>query len=143
MIPFHISLFVLFQLSARGSAIIAPLYAIHMGATPLELGFVISLAALFPMFFGVHAGRVSDRVGFRLPLIVGPLVASFALILPFLFREKLFALMVTQAVFGCAHTLLLVSVQNLIGTVSEEESRSHNFSLLAWEYPSQICSALF
>ena len=124
-------MFVIFQFSVRGSMITATLYAIHLNVTPIELGLVISSAALFPMIFGVHAGRVSDRIGFRIPLIVGPLVASLALILPFLFRENLFVLMISQSIFGFAHMLLLVSMQNLIGTLSEEESRSNNFSLLS------------
>lgn len=110
---------------------IAPLYAIHLGATPFELGLVIAAAALCPMIFGIYSGRVSDRIGFRVPLVVGSFTGGLALILPFLFRENLFVLYITQFIFGLSHVLTLVTMQNLIGTLSGKETRTSNFSFLS------------
>ncbi len=110
---------------------IAPLYAIHLDVTPLELGLVIASVALCPMIFGIYLGRISDRIGFRLPLVAGSFSGGVALILPFLFRDNLFVLYLTQLIFGLSQMLTLVTMQNLIGTLSKEESRSNNFSFLS------------
>lgn len=131
MILFYVCLFLIFQFSVRGNTVIASLYAIHLDVTPFELGLIISTTALFPMVFGVYAGRASDRIGFRVPLVIGSLGAGLALILPYLFKEELLVLFISQSIFGFSHLLVLVTMQNLIGAQSRGENRSTNFGLLS------------
>ncbi len=60
----------------------------------------LKVSSLFPMLFAVYAGRLSDRVGFRLPLVAGMIGTSIALLLPYMFKDQLLVLIVSQSPFG-------------------------------------------
>ena len=60
---------VLNGVSLRGSRVLLSLFAIHLGAGAFEIGILISLSSIFQLFLGIYAGRVSDRYGFRLPML--------------------------------------------------------------------------
>ncbi|MEW9672503.1 MFS transporter [Ammoniphilus sp. 3BR4] len=128
MIYFIILLFLFFHLSARGNTMITTLYAIQLQANPVQLGFIIASAALFPMILAIYAGKVSDRLGYRIPLVFGSLGVGLALLLPYLFTDKLFILYLSQLLFGLAYIFVLVPLQNLVGSLSSLETRSRNFS---------------
>jgi len=46
------------------------------------------------MLFAAYAGRLSDRIGLRLPLVSGILGTGIALLLPYLFKDQLFILLI-------------------------------------------------
>jgi MFS family permease len=80
------------------------------------------------MLFAAYAGRVSDRIGLRLPLVSGMLGTGIALLLPYFFKNQLFILLISQSLFGLCQIFTIVSFQNLIGALSTEKNRSNYFA---------------
>ncbi len=118
------------------------LYALHLGASSAVVGLLLALYALLPMVFAVAAGRLSDRIGVRRPMLVGSIgmVAGSALpaVVP-----GLPALFVSAIVLGVAFMLFQVPAQNATGDMGPPADRSHNFSMLALGYSiSGFCGPL-
>ena len=113
-----------------GSRVAVSLYAIHLHATPLTVGTLMSLYGLLPMLFSVSAGRLSDRVKPRVPLLVGSVLVVVGTLLPFL-APGLAPLHVAATLIGLGFMLFQVTVQNSIGFIGARERRPANFSLFA------------
>jgi hypothetical protein len=54
-----------------GSRVTLSLFAISLNATPFTVGVIMSLPAILPMLFSVHAGWVIDRPHRRAPAHAG------------------------------------------------------------------------
>jgi len=113
-----------------GSRVAVSLYAIHLHATPLTVGTLMSLYGLLPMLLSVSAGRLSDRVKPRVPLLVGSVLVVVGTLLPFL-APGLAPLHVAATLIGLGFMLFQVTVQNSIGFIGAPERRPANFSLFA------------
>jgi Arabinose efflux permease len=121
----------LFQTSYQGNIVLTTLYAVHLKANPGFLGLIVALSAVFPMILAVYSGRLSDRIGFRLPLVFGMIGSATALFLPFLVQNQLYILLVSQSLFGLCQIFTIVTIQNLIGALSDSKNYSKNFSVLS------------
>ena len=73
---------VLTHTSFKGSKVLISLYAIDFGANPLTIGVLFSMYSVFPVFLSVYAGKLSDRYGFRRPMIFGACGLVAGLLLP-------------------------------------------------------------
>ena len=80
-IRFVLLLTVILHLAFAGSRVTLSLLALHLQATPLTVGILISLLAAVPLLFAVGWGRTIDRVGVRKPLLIGASLALGALLL--------------------------------------------------------------
>lgn len=54
-----------------GSRLAVPLFAVDQGATPFVVGTIVALYALFPAVLALAAGRMTDRFGFKIPMLFG------------------------------------------------------------------------
>ena len=111
----------------RGSKLAVTLFAIDLGASQISIGALIALYSVAPMLLGIYAGKLTDRLGVRMPMIGGTLGVFVALIVPYLF-PALPALYVTSALIGTSWVFYNICAQNLIGLMSDPESRARNFS---------------
>jgi len=68
---FVILLSVLSSIAYRGSKVLVSLDALHLGANSFMVGVLAALYALFPLLLAVYAGRISDRIGVRYPILFG------------------------------------------------------------------------
>ena len=59
-----------------GSRVTVTLDALRQGSSTVVVGILLALFALLPALFAVAAGRMSDRIGVRRPMIVGSLVLA-------------------------------------------------------------------
>jgi MFS family permease len=118
---------VLNQIAFKGSKVLMSLFAMKLGADQFMVGVLISLYSLFPLFLAVTAGRISDRFGPRIPMLLGSLGLAGGLLLPFLL-PRLAMLFVSAAIIGCLYIFYTVSVQHLIGSFGSGEQRTRNFS---------------
>ena len=59
------------NIAVNAAQVLLSLYALHLGATPLEVGALAGTFALFPMALAVTAGRLLDRYGGRWPMTFG------------------------------------------------------------------------
>lgn len=114
-------------ISMKGSRILMTLYAVHMGAGPLEIGILFALYGLFPFLLAVAAGRLADRFDNRLLMYWGLGTYTISLALPYFF-PSLLMLYVAAPLWGFTSMLWVVATQNLVGVLSSNETRTQNFS---------------
>jgi predicted MFS family arabinose efflux permease len=83
--------------------------------------------SLYALALAVHAGRVSDRVGVRLPMAAGAATMASALAVPAV-APGLPALFACAALLGLGHIFFHVSVHNLVGSLGAPSERTRNFA---------------
>lgn len=116
-----------------GSRVTVTLDALRQGTSTAVVGVLLALFALLPALFAVAAGRLSDRIGVRRPMIVGSIVLAVGALLPLLFGG-LPGLFVSAAVMGVGFMLFQVPAQNAAGELGPPAERANNFSTLALGY---------
>ena len=113
--------------SMRGAKMVVSLSALGSGATPFQVGLLAALFAAFPLLLAVYAGKASDRIGVKRPIIGGALMMALGLLVPIVVGG-LVGLMVCSALIGLGHIFFHVSIHNLIGAYGEGEARTRNFA---------------
>ena len=137
-----IALGILNHMVLAGSRITVSLYALSLGASPLIVGTLMGLYAFLPMWLAVAAGRMSDRVGVRRPMLIGSCGIALAAALPCAL-PGIAALYVATSLLGASFMLFQVSAQNATGAFGPPSERAKNFSLLALGYStSGFCGPL-
>ena len=116
-----------------GSRVTVSLAALDKGATPLTVGVLMALYALLPMVLAVSAGRFSDRVGVRQPMLFGTTAIAVGAALPIAF-PGLPILFASAAILGTGFMIFQVAAQNVTGELGGPAERARNFSLLALGY---------
>lgn len=111
----------------KGSKVLMSLSALELGANEFFVGMLFSTYALFPLLLSVYAGKISDRIGFRRPMLYGTIGLLAGLALPFLLF-RLEALYVAAALIGFCYIFYTVAVQHLIGALAEGMDRTKNYS---------------
>lgn len=126
-----------------GSRVTVSLYALSIGASPLVVGTLMGLYAFLPIWLSVAAGRLSDRVGVRRPMLWGSCGIALGAALPCI-RPGIASLFVATSLIGASFMLFQVSIQNATGEMGPPGERAKNFSLLALGYSiSGFCGPLF
>lgn len=118
---------VLTHTAYKGSKVLMSLSALDLGANEFFVGMIFSTYALFPLLLSVFAGKVSDRIGFRKPMLFGTIGLFAGLALPFLW-QRLEVLYLAAALIGCCYIFYTVAVQHLIGAMAEGIERTRNYS---------------
>lgn len=113
--------------SLKGARVLATLFAVDLGAGPLETGILFALHGLFPFLLSVYAGRIADRFDNRVLMYWGIGGYTLSLLLPFIF-PSLSVLYIAIAIGGITSMLFVVATQNLVGVLSSAEKRTRNFS---------------
>ena len=129
-IPLVILLTVLTHTAFKGSRVVISLYAIQFGASPFEIGILFSMYSVFPVLLSVYAGKISDRLGFRLPMLFGAFGLMAALLLPFAL-PRLATLYASAILIGMCYIFYTVSVQHFVGAAGEGHERTRNYSVFS------------
>ena len=124
---FVVLLSVLANAGLRGSKVLVSLSALHLGANSLMVGVLAALYAVFPLLLAVYAGRISDRVGVRTPIVLGSACMTLGLLLPGL-HDDLLTLFACPTLIGLGQIFVQVSIQNAVGSIGGAEARTANFS---------------
>lgn len=111
----------------RGAKMQLSLAALNLGATPFQVGLLAALFPVFPLLLAVYAGRFSDRVGVKAPMVGGSVVMGAGLCVP-LAWPGLDGLFAAATLIGLGHIFFHVSAHNLIGSYGEGEARVRNFA---------------
>ncbi len=129
-IRFIFLLTILLHLAFAGIRVTLSLFALHLQASALAVGVLISLLAAVPLLFAVGWGRTIDRIGVRVPLFIGAGAVLGALLLV-VALPRLETLFVASALAGSGFMLVHICVNQAAGLLGAPEDRSRNFSLLA------------
>jgi MFS family permease len=113
-----------------GSRVAISLYALELGVNQFTVGILMSLYALSPMLFAVAIGRFADRVGPRLPMLLGTVGVGIALILPPIF-PGVATLYVVALMLGSTFPLFFVTVHGMTGDIGAPEDRARNYALVS------------
>lgn len=112
-----------------GSRVAISLYAIELGATQFTIGLLMALYAIVPLMLAVYVGRLADRVGPRVPMLIGTIGVTVGLLLPPIF-PGLPMLFVSALVLGSTFHFFFITVQGIAGGIGGTENRSRNFALV-------------
>jgi len=127
---FVVLLSVLANAGLRGSKVLVSLSALHLGANSFMVGVLAALYAVFPLLLAVYAGRISDRVGVRTPIVLGSAVMTLGLLLPAL-HDDLLTLFACPTLIGLGQIFVQVSIQNAVGSIGGADARAANFGTFA------------
>jgi len=98
------------------------LYAVKLGATPLQVGAVIGAFSIFAMLTSVVAGRWADRVGPRRPMLISSWIMVAGCALAFVWRD-LAALFIVSAAVGTMYNFYFIAFQPLLGRLTGPADR--------------------
>lgn len=115
---------------ASGARVALSLYAINLGASALSVGMILGIYGILPMLSAVAAGRLSDRVGARYPMLIGAAGIAVGAIFPFLW-PSLPGLYAASVFIGSGFMLYSVAMQNVAGHIGKPEDRATHLSLMA------------
>lgn len=114
-------------ISVGAARVLVTLYALNLGAQPLTIGLLAASFAVFPMLLSWQAGKISDRFGPRRPLMFGAAIGACGLVAPY-FMPTLAVVFIAAALSGLSSTFYTLSLQNLIGMLSNASNRPRNYS---------------
>src|SRR5262245_8070021 len=124
---FVVLLSVLSSIAHRGSKVLVSLSALELGANSFTVGILAALYAVFPLLLAVYAGRVSDRMGVRAPILFGSIGITAGLLPPAL-HGGLATLILCPTLIGLGHIFFHVSIHNAVGSIGGAAERAKNFS---------------
>ncbi|MGE5526824.1 MAG: MFS transporter [Rhodospirillaceae bacterium] len=113
--------------SLKGSRVLVTLFAVDLGASALQVSVLFALHGLFPLLLAVSAGRIADRYDNRILIYVGLAGYAISLSLPFFF-PSMRAMYFSVALGGFTSMVFVVATQNLVGVLSDAQTRTRNFS---------------
>ncbi|MCC6474992.1 MAG: MFS transporter [Burkholderiales bacterium] len=115
------------MVAMRSSKVLLPLFAIDLGTPVAVIGMLVASISLLPLFLSIYAGRVSDRMGIRLPMLAGGAGVALAMAVPY-FAPSLWGLFASAILLGTANIFYAVSMQHWIGLLGvTPEARTRNY----------------
>jgi len=126
-IRFVIALALFNMTAVRAARVLLTLYAIKLGAEPLDVGVLAAAFSVVPVLFSWQSGRLSDRFGSRWLLLLGVAGSAGGMLLPY-FMPSLKTIYIAGVLSGLSMTFCNVSLQNLVGQLSAPHRRAQNFS---------------
>ena len=118
------------QTAVQAARVVLPLFLLDLDAGPATIGMVAAAFSVFPAVLAVPLGRLIDRRGSRLPLIVSAVAGLAGMLVPF-FVRGIPAIFIAAIMISLAMACLNLTSQNLVGVLSTPENRPHNFSNFA------------
>jgi MFS family permease len=113
--------------SMKAAQMLLALYALDRGAQPFAVGVLAATYSVFPMLLSWQVGKLADRFGSRWPLMFGAACGTFGMLVAYC-MPGLSALYIASAMYGLMHAFSNVSLQNLVGLLSDSQNRTKNFS---------------
>lgn len=96
------------------TAVIVPLYALGIGASPAEVGIIMAMRSLLPFLLAIPGGAMVDRYGVRF-MVTRLAFACAVLSLVYPLTTSVFHLILLQLVFGVCQSFCWIGVQTGIG----------------------------
>ncbi len=116
--------------SLRATRMLLALFALDFGAEAWVIGLLGAAFSLAPLFLSIVVGRLSDRIGARMPLIVGALTGAAGILVPVML-PGITTIFVAALLCGVSAACYIGPTQNLIGHLSSKDNRARSFSNLS------------
>lgn len=117
--------------------VVTSLDALTHGAIPAQVGVMMALLHLFPVFLAIPCGRWVDRIGFQRPVWLNAFLLLAAAAVPVLapvmlpvFASGMYRLYLACILAGLASMVLAIVSNYLVGLCSEPSSRTKYFAWL-------------
>lgn len=107
---------------------LGPYYATNLGATPTEVGFMMTIYSLMQFLFSPFWGKLSDKVG-RRPILLMSLLGSALSYLIFAFSTEFYMLIIARALAGFFGANISTAMA-YIADVTDEKNRSKGMGLI-------------
>ena len=121
-------LLLLFNMTGvHGSRTLLTLYSVELGAPPVLIGMLAACFGIVPILLSWTSGKLADRFGSRWLMLAGVAGSALGILLPFYF-PGVPALMAAAVCLGLTTTFCNVSLQTLVGKLSNKENRARNYS---------------
>ncbi|WP_209125063.1 MFS transporter [Alkalihalobacillus sp. BA299] len=120
----------LFMFSLVGSRPLIPVYSSFLGATNFQIGLIIALFSLMPLFIAVPFGKIIDKLGSKIPLILAVMLGSISLIIPYFFNA-LTGLYISQILAGLAQLIFVLAMQTYLGEFSKSKLRDYYIAIFS------------
>ncbi len=113
-----------------GGRVAVALTTISLNASPLVIGTITALYGLLPMALALPLGKLTDRIGPRVPMYAGTLFFIAGGLMPS-YAPSLPTLYLAAALIGMGNMTFQLSIQNAVGRIGGREDLTRNFSSLA------------
>ncbi len=123
--------------SVLAGRVLLVLYALTLGAQPFTVGTLVAMYAVLPMLLSWQVGRLSDRSGARGLLMWGAAGGACGMLAPY-YVPGLPAIYIAAVTNGLSIACYGVSLQNLVGLLSEPHNRTVNFG--NFSLVTSVCS---
>lgn len=120
----------LFQTATNATRPVITLAADQYGATILVIGILASSFSILPLMFSIHAGKIIDKFGNRLPIILGFTLLIAGMIVPAC-SSTIWALFISQLLVGLSNIFIPIALQNQLGHQSTPQNRDYFFSMFS------------
>jgi MFS family permease len=125
-------IFLIVLVDILGMTIILPLlpfYAMHFGASAMQVGLLVSTYALCQLIAGPILGQWSDRMGRRKPLLIVSQIGTFIGFLILASAHSLWVVFLSRVVDGLTAGNLSLA-QAYIADVTEPQNRAKSFGVI-------------
>ena len=115
------------MVAMRSSRVLLSLFALDLGTSVSVIGMLVASISLFPLFLSIYAGRLTDRLGLRRPLVLGSAGVTLAMVVPW-FMPTLQGLFISAALLGTSNIFFALAMQHWIGLLGNNATeRTRNF----------------
>jgi len=112
---------------------ITTIYAKELGASIFQISLMNALFSVLPLILAIPIGKLIDKAGEKILLLIGSIGLFIALMIPFLY-ESFYLLCLMKFLLGGFQLLGILTTQNGVQMVSLPENRTKviaNFSLFS------------
>ncbi|MBC7091916.1 MAG: MFS transporter [Nitrososphaeria archaeon] len=120
----------LFALAAGMSGPFLTLYAIYLGADPLELGLLQAAINVIPNVFQLPFGRLVDRFGKRKLILYLGSIVYFSIFIPILFVSVPKQYVLLLSIQSIANAMITPAYLSLVGEMTTIENRASTMAKL-------------
>lgn len=112
----------------KGVRVLNTLFAADLGATPFQIGLLLSAYGLLPLVLAIFVGRMADSLGLRIPVIIGMVLSVIGVALPYGWHT-IPGLFIGAAIAGTGFIFVQVGLQTLLGWLGTGDARTRNVNM--------------
>jgi MFS family permease len=107
-----------------------PVYTGTLGATPVQVGLLVSLMTGISFFFCLHLGTLADAIGPRRAAQIASVTYTAALVTLF-FGRTLWSVAAALGLIGLSNIALVIATETYVAAATTTGNRAEAFSTLA------------